>query len=607
MSGTSPSGDFSHNTQGHRQNAAQNSNPNQYNENEGGRGSQSASHPNSSQQFSQGQSNPFGLTALANSLPDATYQNYGNPPTQRYSSGQSPSPLMYQFPNVPQFANQQPMGQPYQNMQYGVGYQAQYQGMYGQAQTQQSHLQQAALSNGNQFYQGQGFMGQQQQMSPPFMIQAGQYGVQGQVYPVSSGSYGARGGFLGEVRQSGQPRGSEYLSGSSAGGTPGRASSIASSPAQSSVVRGPPRKPRQSGHAIWIGNLPPQTDLMSLVLHVCKETVGLESLFLISKSNCAFANFKDEAACAAAQGQIHDSRFQTVRLVSRLRRNSVGTAAGVTVPTGPAALTPPSNPLVARSTTPDSDAMPKEGEEEAVQSKTADDSGGSSGSKDKFFIVKSLTVEDLELSVRNGIWATQSHNEEALNKAYQTADNVYLVFSANKSGEYFGYAKMTSPINDDPAAAIEFAPKAHTVEDPELPKAIPTPASEFAPKGRIIDDSARGTIFWEVERDEIDGLDEEEESQSNRSDEDPDSKSSSKAWGKPFQVEWVSTTRLPFYRTRGLRNPWNSNREVKIARDGTELEGSVGRRLLGLFHRLPSPVAPNLPVMGTYPQMRQFQ
>lgn len=38
---------------------------------------------------------------------------------------------------------------------------------------------------------------------------------------------------------------------------------------------------------------------------------------------------------------------------------------------------------------------------------------------EKFFVVKSLTLQDLELSVRNGIWATQSHNEEALNKAYQ--------------------------------------------------------------------------------------------------------------------------------------------------------------------------------------------
>lgn len=174
---------------------------------------------------------------------------------------------------------------------------------------------------------------------------------------------------------------------------------------------------------------------------------------------------------------------------------------------------------------------------------------------------------------------------------------------------------MISPINDDPAAAIEFAPKAQTIEDPDLPKAIPTPASEFAPKGRIIDDSARGTIFWEVEREDAEEADEDEGSQSAKSDGD---EAPSKAWGKPFKLEWVSTTRLPFYRTRGLRNPWNSNREVKIARDGTELETSIGKRLVGLFHRVPSPVAPNLPQMqgmpmpiqimppGGFPQMRPY-
>ena len=41
--------------------------------------------------------------------------------------------------------------------------------------------------------------------------------------------------------------------------------------------------------------------------------------------------------------------------------------------------------------------------------------------KAKYFIVKSLTLEDLELSVRNGVWATQAHNEAALNKAYSVS------------------------------------------------------------------------------------------------------------------------------------------------------------------------------------------
>ncbi|CZS94402.1 uncharacterized protein RAG0_04411 [Rhynchosporium agropyri] len=606
MSGTSPSRDYSSTAQGFRSNGVQNSGPGQY-DSEYEKGYNGFSQFQNAQQFSQAQSDSFGLTSLSNALPDAAYQNYGNAATQRYVAGQSLSPLMYQYQNVPQFTNQQNMGHTFPSMPYNMAYQQQFQGMYGHGQTQRSQISQPMLSAGNQFYQGQGFVGQPHQMSPAFMVHNSQY-AQGQVYSMSStsGPFSPRGGFNGDNRLPGQSRSGDHLNGSLVGGVPGKASSIASSSAQSSVVRGPPRKPRQSGHAIWIGNLPPQTDLMSLVLHVCKETVGLESLFLISKSNCAFANFKDEAACAAAQVKIHESRFQTVRLVSRLRRNSVGTAAGVNVPTGLAALSPPSNPLVARSVTPDKDKKSHEEEGESESETKAIAVDDASSSKEKFFIVKSLTVEDLELSVRNGIWATQSHNEDALNKAYQTAENVYLVFSANKSGEYFGYAKMVSPINNDPAAAIEFAPKAHTVEDPELPKAIPTPASEFAPEGRIIDDSARGTIFWEAEGDEIDGADEEDENQSTRSDEDPDSKSPSKAWGKPFQVEWVSTTRLPFYKTRGLRNPWNSNREVKIARDGTELEGGVGRRLLGLFHRLPSPVAPNMPIMGVYPQMRQF-
>jgi hypothetical protein len=47
---------------------------------------------------------------------------------------------------------------------------------------------------------------------------------------------------------------------------------------------------------------------------------------------------------------------------------------------------------------------------------------------------------------------------------------------------------------------------------------------------------------------------------------DPDSK------GLPFRIEWVKVGSLPFARTRMLRNPWNNDREVKVSRDGTEVE-----------------------------------
>lgn len=168
---------------------------------------------------------------------------------------------------------------------------------------------------------------------------------------------------------------------------------------------------------------------------------------------------------------------------------------------------------------------------------------------------------------------------------------------------------MVSPVNDDPAAAIELAPKSQPVSDFNLPKLIPIEATQWAPKGRIIDDSARGTIFWEVDRDdqapESGGPEDDTFSGPDSAGGDAGSIRSGvdgadgevQAWGKPFRLEWLSTGRLPFFQTRGLRNPWNANREVKIARDGTELEPSVGKTLISLFNRVQSPTgsAPRRP------------
>ena len=49
---------------------------------------------------------------------------------------------------------------------------------------------------------------------------------------------------------------------------------------------------------------------------------------------------------------------------------------------------------------------------------------------------------------------------------------------------------------------------------------------------------------------------------------------------RPFRIEWIRTASLPFFCTWHLRNPWNHGREVKVSRDGTELEPNVGQRLI---------------------------
>lgn len=185
-----------------------------------------------------------------------------------------------------------------------------------------------------------------------------------------------------------------------------------------SVPRGPPRKPKQSGNALWVGNLPPGANIVDLKDHFSRDcTNEIESVFLISKSNCAFVNYKTEAGCASAMTRFHESKFNGARLVCRLRRQSTAAAAAAGVPTGPAALTLPQPPL-AKTPVPGSTTQP---EPSFSGTKVNSEGVDATQVKDKYFIVKSLTMEDLESSVRSEVWATQSHNEEALNKAYEVS------------------------------------------------------------------------------------------------------------------------------------------------------------------------------------------
>ncbi|KAL4746030.1 hypothetical protein BDW72DRAFT_198099 [Aspergillus terricola var. indicus] len=343
---------------------------------------------------------------------------------------------------------------------------------------------------------------------------------------------------------------------------------------RSNLPKGPSRKPKQSGNALWVGNIAPGTNIVELKDHFSQDaTKDLESVFLISRSNCAFVNYKTEEACIKALSRFHDTRLRGARLVCRVRR-------GLMSPGPHSELTG----LADQSSI-------KEAEEMVKTTGTEDDGREGSYSTrvpNRYFILKSLTVEDLELSWQSGIWATQTHNEESLNRAFENADNVYLFFSANKSGKYYGYARMMSAIKDDESLTLKMPPRPehHSSNEPDSPDVTPTPASTSAPNGRIINDVARGTIFWEADTSE----DEEGLPRPHKNVCHPPNEQQNQApaelqlIGKPFRIRWLSTEKVPFHRTRGLRNPWNANREVKIARDGTELEFSVGEKLVLLFH-----------------------
>ena len=60
----------------------------------------------------------------------------------------------------------------------------------------------------------------------------------------------------------------------------------------------------------------------------------------------------------------------------------------------------------------------------------------------RFFVVKSNNSENVALSKAKGVWSTPPVNESRLNKAFDDARNVLLIFSVKESGSYTESGKM---------------------------------------------------------------------------------------------------------------------------------------------------------------------
>ena len=66
----------------------------------------------------------------------------------------------------------------------------------------------------------------------------------------------------------------------------------------------------------------------------------------------------------------------------------------------------------------------------------------------KFFVIKSISEEDIHKSIKYGIWSSSKNGNNILSNAYNITKEkesfVYLFFSCNGSGGYVGVAKMKS-------------------------------------------------------------------------------------------------------------------------------------------------------------------
>ncbi|GAA5870507.1 hypothetical protein JCM1840_004784 [Sporobolomyces johnsonii] len=531
-----------------------------------------------------------------------------------------------------------------------------------------------------------------------------------------------------------------------------------------------PKPPAHSPHALWVGNVPsdashaelwqffmsrPSPASYGLVAKAGEygldlQGTGVESIHLIARSNCAFINYVSDLhlqhAIAVSNGQSlrpQDNRCKN--LVCRVRKQEDDTKSGVgaqRVGGMHKVFVREQRERMAASEQVIRKRIEEEGQEPtneaprafANRRQSSGEVSAASGSttssflakhfEKRWFIMKSHDEGDLKLSVETGLWATQSHNEPVLSQAFRTAREVYLVFSANGSGEWFGYARMAGPISPVPSskgsgrpswssrASVEEGlsstslsnPSQTILEDANEPSSFPvrppvlfspsekrlaqspnviTPSPSTSrqqqspavgagggggsappklPGGMVVNAAAKRAMSAQrdlmaqttaenlhlpedaavkkaasydpealasAKKDRARDRDEEDEERDRDAKDEREGndekaetlqvgvvraqdmllgpeavnaklekvaggenpppvarQGSSASWGTPFPVEWIKVSRLPFTRTRHIRNSFNGNREVKVSRDGTEVEPSAGQALLDEFSRL---------------------
>ncbi|KAF9240211.1 YT521-B-like domain-containing protein [Melanogaster broomeanus] len=507
---------------------------------------------------------------------------------------------------------------------------------------------------------------------------------------------------------------------------------------------------QRSEWVMWVGNVPGDVTHDELWRFLKRPEVptpstegaevrddGVTSIFLISRSNCAFVNFDSEeqsdlcdcsstskeddlrAGVGAQRGAgVHTQYVRKIQSKDNEPAEDEEDCGSISSFTSEA----PRPQLAPLGSSEEEAANPQfwEGRLERSKAKTRSHSSYASTTSSflahnfpkRFFILKSLTQYDLDLSVERGLWATQKHNETILDQAYRTSKEVILVFGVNKSGEFYGYARMSSRIlhsehNVSWASRADSLPssshssiqnhrQAHgTSGEPESPlRSRGSPLTYFTPSERGLIESppefrdasdgskhfvsppglphvglpqerqsapaafgrqTQGELSADVsspkssrsynlkgwpsaarpakepvvfpsreieldknapvramrERGEDSGtplrpVEEEKQNDSGAEEEvggggvhltapgeeatraTPDQlqtqtqgdEGRDTGWGETFKIEWLCTARLPFHRARHLRNPWNHDREIKVSRDGTELEPGVGQQLI---------------------------
>ncbi|KAL4399489.1 N6-methyladenosine-containing RNA reader [Malassezia pachydermatis] len=420
------------------------------------------------------------------------------------------------------------------------------------------------------------------------------------------------------------------------------------------------RQGTRSNYVMWCGNVPSDAtleELWSFFSSIPEEitdvaakdqaskasdtpelgenvnSAGILSIFIISRSSCAFVNYASQEALSRACSYFHGMPLRTKpscpRLVCRPRKLEDAEYAGVAAQRGKGVHTNWYRQQIAAQRDAARSADDKNEELDMEDARSFSSTNSSLLRQplfaNRFFILKSRSSEALETALRTNIWSTQPHNEPVLDQAFRNSESVTLLFSENFSGQFFGYAVMASRpggalATEDVISSLISRTNSPSLQPDEVPSAEPGLDSESTtltgerqemasrPNQDGINESSAASTVSETpslraERQTEKELALEAQARNLQLDHQSDTSeaegqgtattgSSSEPLGssiheprslqvgQPFYIDWRIASPLPFSEIQGLRNPWRDNRLIKVSRDGTEIEPNVGKMLL---------------------------
>jgi hypothetical protein len=186
---------------------------------------------------------------------------------------------------------------------------------------------------------------------------------------------------------------------------------------------------------MWVGNISHSTNILELRdLFSTGYKAEIRSIYWMAKSMCAFVNYSTIEACRSAISKFGNYTLRNNELKCRLRINPDADIENVSASRSQSLGSLGSSSF--ETTEPAAVSSPADVESSQSKDVKVSGTGDTQVTKDapRYFIAKSLTTDDIKISVTTRLWTAQPHVGKTLLSALSVSiDELFIMSLSERS------------------------------------------------------------------------------------------------------------------------------------------------------------------------------